>query len=366
LIEFQDLKITENFPLAPLTTLEVGGPARFFVEARKESHICSAVAFCREKNCELFVLGGGSNIIVSDSGFDGLVLKIGSRGVSEIETVIKRLEFTGSGQAPDVVNTPPNVVDVDVAAGEDWDQFVGYCIDLNLAGLECLSGIPGSVGGTPVQNVGAYGQEVSETIVSVRCFDTQTDRFVELLNEECGFSYRTSIFNSAHSGRYMVLSVRFRLVLNGRPKIVYKDLVDHFGRKDPSLKDTRNAVLAIRAAKSMVIDPRDPNSRSVGSFFKNPIIEPDHFDQFRNRSIPHFTLEDGRIKVPAAWLIEHSGFHKGFRLGNVGISANHSLAIVNLGGATAKEVVTLKDLITERVNTSFGIELKPEPVFVGF
>jgi UDP-N-acetylmuramate dehydrogenase len=274
--------------------------------------------------------------------------------------------MTGIVTAAD--NSFGSAVLLTAAAGEDWDKFVGYCVDRDLAGIECLSGIPGFVGGTPVQNVGAYGQEVSETIVAVRCCDRSTGRIIELQNGDCGFAYRSSIFNSTHRNSYIVLAVTFRLVKGGGPKIVYKDLAEHLAGEAPSLCGTRAAVLAIRRAKSMVIDPGDPNSKSAGSFFKNPIVAVDILESIASAygPVPHFPASDGSVKIPAAWLIERAGFHKGYVLGNAGISTNHSLAIINRGGASAAEIMTLKDRIAGAVRARFGIELKPEPVFVGY
>jgi UDP-N-acetylmuramate dehydrogenase len=340
------IDIQENVALAPLTTLKVGGPARFFARAESEEDVAAAFAHASAAGLDVFVLGGGSNVLVSDSGFDGLVIHVALRGIRASEGLVTAM------------------------AGEDWDPLVEFCVGRGLAGIECLSGIPGFVGGTPVQNVGAYGQEVSDTIVSVRCFDRVSGEIAELSNADCGFTYRRSIFNSSERGRYVVLSVRYRLEPGGPPKVAYKDLREYFGEVEPSLSDVRNAVLRIRRAKSMVIDEHDPNSRSAGSFFKNPILEKEKFDKVSSKapdhSVPGFPAGDGYVKVPAAWLIERAGFQKGFRLGNAGISANHSLAIVNLGGATAAEIVALKDKIQAEVMREFDIILEPEPVFVGF
>jgi UDP-N-acetylmuramate dehydrogenase len=340
----EPIKIERNISLAPLTTLKVGGPANFFARAHNEDDVVRAFKFARDNSLDVFVLGGGSNIVVSDRGFDGLVLQIGLKGIGV------------DGEL------------VTAQAGEDWDGFVSYCVDNDLAGVECMSGIPGFVGGTPVQNVGAYGQEVSETIAAVRCLDRTTNEIVELSNAECGFSYRTSIFNSTERERYVVLAVTYRLERGGGPKIVYKDLKEHFGDRTATLAETRRAVIEIRRAKSMVIDPSDPNARSAGSFFKNPIIEVSHYEMIRaafNADIPYFLAGD-MIKIPAAWLIERSGFHKGYSLGRAGISSNHSLAIVNRGGASAAEIIALKEKIQDGVEEKFDILLQPEPVFVGF
>lgn len=344
------MEIGQDISLAPFTTLGVGGPAKYFVTARSEADIQEAFEWARERDVPVFVLGGGSNVLVSDSGFDGLVLKVELRGV----------DFTDEGE----------IVRVTVGAGEDWDKLVETCVSRGLAGFECMSGIPGTVGGTPVQNVGAYGQEVSETIVSVNCFDRTAGNVVTLSNAECGFEYRKSIFNTVERDRYVVLSVVYRLTQNGEPWITYKDLKEHFIKRVPTLAETRDAVLQIRRSKSMVIDERDPNSRSAGSFFKNPIVESSVADAIAEElevdRIPQFPAGDGLVKIPAAWLIERSGLHKGFVLGNAGISENHSLAIINRGGATAEEIVALKGLIQKTVLDKFGILLQPEPILVGF
>jgi UDP-N-acetylmuramate dehydrogenase len=341
------LKIEKNVPLAPLTTLEVGGPARLFVRTGSEDEVVRAFTYAKAAGLEILVLGGGSNILVADRGFDGLVVQIALKGILQADGGV-----------------------ITARAGEDWDRFVGSCVESDLAGVECLSGIPGYVGGTPVQNVGAYGQEVSETISLVRCFDRLNGSIVELSNEQCGFTYRKSIFNSVERDRYVVLSVTYRLDPGGAPRLAYRDLKEYFESGSPTLAEVRDAVLNIRRAKSMVIDAHDPNSRSAGSFFKNPVVELQRLEEISAGSggvdPPNFPAGDDRVKIPAAWLIERSGFHKGFRLGNAGISANHSLAIVNLGGATAAEIVGLKEKIQAAVAREFGIILEPEPVFVGF
>ena len=339
--------ILQNVPLAPLTTLKIGGPARYFVRAVSEAQVGHAFAFAAQNGVDVFVLGGGSNILVSDAGLDGVVLQIGIKGVG----------VDADGR-------------VTAAAGEDWDPLVAAVVARGLAGFESLSGIPGSVGGTPVQNVGAYGQEVSDTIVSVRCFDREQRVTVTLANADCGFSYRRSIFNTTHRGRYVVMSVTYQLAKNDRPQPTYKDLVERFAGKQPTLAEIREAVLQIRRSKSMVIDAADTNSQSAGSFFKNPVVATEAFERLRNDAantdIPSFPAGENSVKIAAAWLIENAGFAKGFRLGNAGISTRHSLALVNFGGASAAEIIALKDLIQSRVSERFGIALEPEPVFVGF
>lgn len=350
-----NINIRENVQLAPYTTMKIGGRARFFVRADDEDDVVSAVQFARSQNLPLFVLGGGSNVLIADNGFDGLVIKIGLSGfvfhVPSSESVLD-----------------PNSKLVTAGAGEDWDKFVAFCVDSDLAGVECLSGIPGLVGGTPVQNVGAYGQEVSETIVSVCCLEIETLRFVTMTNSECGFSYRKSIFNSTDIGRYIVLGVTFSLKENGEPKIVYKDIREYFGERKPSLSEVRETVLSIRRAKSMVINADDPNSRSAGSFFKNPIVSRETFASIRAEfdSVPSFSVDQENVKIPAAWLIENAGFGKGYALGRAGISSKHTLAIINRGGANAADILALKDEIQAAVKSKFDITLTPEPIFIGF
>ncbi|MBA2605573.1 MAG: UDP-N-acetylmuramate dehydrogenase [Acidobacteria bacterium] len=351
-----NLAIRENVSLAEFTTIKIGGKARFFCSARTEDEVCEAVQFAELNSLKIFILGGGSNILIADEGFDGLVLQIALKGIS---TFAKK----------------DGTIFITAGAGEDWDEFVAFCVEKKFAGVECLSGIPGLVGGTPVQNVGAYGQEVSETIVSVRCFDRKAKKFVELLNNQCGFAYRTSIFNTTQKNRFIVLSVIFKLQQNGNPKILYRDLQNYFKDKKPSLQETRQGVIAIRSAKSMVIDERDENSKSVGSFFKNPIVSLAKFNEIKNEAknlkvieaterVPNYQVDDQNVKIPAAWLIEKSGFYKGFQFGRVGLSTNHTLAIVNLGNGTAQDVLDLKVLIQTKVKEKFAIELQPEPVFV--
>ena len=344
------LDIRENVPLAEFTTLEIGGAARFFAAAREENEVVEAIGFAEKNDLKIFILGGGSNVLIADDGFDGLVLQIALKGIFPAKKGDDIFYLTAQ-------------------AGEDWDEFVLFAVEKNLQGVECLSGIPGFVGATPVQNVGAYGQEVSETIISVRCFDRSTKKIVELNNAECEFAYRASIFNTTEKNRFVVLAVTFALQLNGVPEIVYKDLREYFGEKKPTLQETRKAVLEIRRRKSMVIDKNDINSRSAGSFFKNPIVKRELFKEICDKfgdSIPCFAAGKTTVKIPAAWLIEHSGFYKGYRHETVGISTRHTLAIVNLGNATANDVCALKDEIQEKVQRLFGIFLKPEPVFIGF
>jgi UDP-N-acetylmuramate dehydrogenase len=346
----------ENVPLAPFTSLGVGGPARFLAEAQTEARVIDALEFAEVHGLEVFILGGGTNILVSDAGFPGLVIRIALPGI----------ERAAGGL-------------VTAGAGEAWDPFVSWCVEQNLAGLECLSGIPGTVGGTPVQNVGAYGQEAGEVIISVRAVDRKTRQVVVMSHEECRFAYRASVFNMADRDRYIVLSVTYALRAGGEPQINYPDLLRSFAGRTgrPSLAEVRAAVLRIRESKSMVLRPGDPDSRSAGSFFKNPVVPQERISPIEDaarrlgrmpagESMPRYAMPDGMAKLPAAWLMEHAGFAKGYSRGRAGLSSKHALALINRGGATAQELLDLMREIQYAVHQSFGIELVPEPVFVGF
>jgi UDP-N-acetylmuramate dehydrogenase len=351
------MQVQENILLAPLTTFRIGGPARFFVEAKTIGEVEESVRFARTSNVPLFVLGGGSNLVVADSGWPGLVLKIGISGIDR---------STGAAEDGSAL--------FDVGAGESWDRFVSHAVMAHCAGVECLSGIPGSVGGTPVQNVGAYGQEVSNAIESVEVFDLQDNQVRELCNEACGFSYRSSIFNTTERGRFIILRVTYALTPGGEPHLEYADLKRHFeGRETvPNLAETREAVRHIRARKGMLIVEGDPDCRSAGSFFKNPVLSEAQHEDLRKRaegkhlSIPSYPALEKSQKVSAAWLVEHSGFARGYGSGCAGISSKHALAIVNRGGATAAEILGLKDQIQQRVEEIWGVRLETEPVMVGF
>ena len=331
--------------------------ARYFVEANDTGEVQEAVTFARSRALPLFVLGGGSNLVVADSGWPGLVLKIAVGGI---------VQRGGRDEDGKVI--------FEAGAGESWDKFVSRAVMARCAGVECLSGIPGNVGGTPVQNVGAYGQEVAETIVSVQVFDLRDGEIRELCREACGFSYRSSIFNTSESGRFIVLGVSYALTPEGKPRIRYADLERHFAGREttPDLAETREAVRHIRALKGMLIVAGDPDCRSAGSFFKNPVISPEQHEDLRKRAtakgltLPSYPALEKSKKISAAWLVEHSGFSKGYGMGRAGISSKHALAIVNRGAATAAEVIALKDQIQHRVEEIWGIHLEPEPVMVGF
>ena len=351
------MQVLQNVPLAPLTTFRIGGPARYFVEANTAGEVQEAVAFSESKSLPLFVLGGGSNLVVSDSGWPGLVLRVAIRGIEQ------RPGTNDEGKALFVAG-----------AGESWDRVVSHAVVAQCAGIECLSGIPGSVGGTPVQNVGAYGQEVSETIESVEVFDLKEGRIRELCREACGFTYRTSIFNTTERGRFIILRVVYTLTPHGEPLIAYADLKRHFEgwQTTPNLAETREAVRHIRAVKGMLLVEGDPDCQSAGSFFKNPIVSEEQHEDLTKRAaarrltLPSYPALEKNKKVSAAWLVEKSGFARGYGFGHVGISSRHALAIVNRGGATAAEVLALKEQIQQRVEEIWGVRLEPEPVMVGF
>lgn len=352
-----DAEIEEYVPLAPLTTLEVGGPARYLLRARSRQAVQAALAFAREQALPLLVLGHGSNLLVADEGFPGLVLRIDLRGLR--------------------VQVADGVVEVAAGAGENWHALVNHTVVQGWAGLECLAGIPGTVGATPIQNVGAYGQEVADTISAVEALDTTTGDTVRFSNAECGFGYRNSRFKRLDRGRYIVLVVHFRLQQGGRPDLRYVELERFLhaqGITRPSLAQVRQAVMDIRRGKSMVRDGQDPNRRSAGSFFVNPVVTEAELAMIEARKtqyaayalrLPRFPQADGRYKVPAAWLIERAGFTRGYTRGHVGISTNHTLSLVNRGDATAREIIALAREIRNRVEDIFAIRLEPEPTFIG-
>jgi UDP-N-acetylmuramate dehydrogenase len=340
--------------LSELTTLRLGGPAARYVEAPSEEALLEAVAAADQAGDPLLVLAGGSNVVVADAGFPGTVVRIATRGVTRDDATLE------------------------VAAGEPWDPFVADCVAGGLAGVECLAGIPGSVGATPIQNVGAYGQEVAETIRAVRVLD-RTDGTVQLLAPaDCGFTYRSSALKR-EPGRWVVLAVRFALEASERSApIRYPELGRalgvQVGARAPSA-EVREAVLALRRGKGMVLDPHDPDSVSAGSFFTNPVLDAAAFAALQARAAqrlgpearpPAWPQGDGQVKTSAAWLIERAGFERGH--GNpegIAISAKHTLALTNRGAGTTAELVALAREIAGGVHAAFGVALMPEPVFVG-
>ncbi len=344
------MKLREHAALAERTTLAVGGSARYLIEAETEADVIEALAFARTRSLPLRVLGGGSNLVVADAGFPGVVLAVALRGVAF---------SSASGDA-----------ELRVAAGEPWDGVVARAVARGLSGLEGLSGIPGRAGATPIQNVGAYGQEVAETIVSVRAVDRETAEAVELSAAECRFAYRDSFFKSQAPERYVVTEVRFALSERPPAPVRYPDLERELARRGlatPALAELRDCVLAVRREKSMLEDATDPNGRSCGSFFLNPIVSAEVAarvcEAAAEQRVPTYPQADGRVKLAAGWLIEQSGFAKGLRQGNVGLSTKHALAIVAHAGASASEVLALCRRIQAGVKARFGVELTPEPNF---
>jgi len=348
------IEIRENEPLAALTTFGVGGPARFFVRVDSERDAVSALAFAAERGLDHLVLGGGSNLLISDDGFPGLV-------------ILNRIAGMDAEEAGDQVL-------VRAGAGEEWQEFADHCVSKGWQGVECLAGIPGTVGASPIQNVGAYGQEVSQVIAEVRCLETATGRAVSFDNAACGFRYRESIFNTVEAGNYLVTSVTFRLTRGGAPELKYRELEERFsGKPAPTLAQVRDAVLAIRDGKGVLVRNGYQSYRSAGSFFKNPIISHASFEAVEavlaadgapsNWAWP---LPDGRVKVSAACLIQRAGFERGHRSGTVGLSPHHTLILVNHGGATARELVDFAAHVRQRVHDRFGVVLSPEARLIGF
>ena len=350
--------LREGVPLAPYTTLGIGGPARWLLDATDAQAVRHGLEWAAERGVPVLVLGGGSNVLIADEGYPGLVVRVDLRGVVEEPDRGARL--------------------VRAAAGEDWDPLVARAVGGGLAGLECLSGIPGSAGATPIQNVGAYGQEVSETLAGVEAMSRADGSLRRFTPSECGFGYRQSVFKGAERDRWVVLAVTYRLEPGGEPALRYPELERHLAAPDgraaaPTLGEVRGAVLALRRRKGMVLDPADPDTRSDGSFFVNPVVPERTLEDVLRRAreagiaegaVPRFPAAGG-VKLSAGWLIERAGFAKGHRHGNVGLSSKHALAIVNRGGGTAREVRELVSAIREAVADRFGVALEPEPNLVG-
>ena len=343
------MKLDESIELGPLTTLGVGGRARFFFDAPNVEAVNEALAWAKQRGVETRILGGGSNVVVADDGFAGLVLRTAIRGRS----------FRNEGTD----------VELTVRAGEPWDEVVRDSVERGLQGLECLSGIPGWAGATPIQNVGAYGQEVAESVVEVDVFDRASLVVRTLAAAECRFAYRDSRFKSEDCERFVVLAVRFLLRRGAAPSVRYAELARHLaenGIEHPSILDVRRAVLLLRGRKSMLHDPSDENGRSCGSFFTNPVVSSERAGAIEEssgeRAMPRYPQADGRVKLAAGWLIERAGFSKGFRRGPVGLSTKHALAIVCHEGARAADVLELAAVVRSGVRERFGVELVNEPV----
>ena len=332
--------------LAELTTLRIGGPARRLLTAETEADLIEAVRGCDETGEPLLLLGGGSNLLVSDDGFDGTVVRVATRGV--------RVESDACSGAM-----------VRVAAGEDWDELVVRALAEGWSGLESMSGVPGLTGSTPIQNVGAYGHEVAETIASVRVWDRVDAAVRTIAAADCGFAYRSSRFK-AEPGRYVVLDVTFQLPLGELSAPVgYAELARTLGVDTGSRApagEVRDAVLTLRRRKGMVLDPADHDTWSAGSFFTNPILDS---AELLPAEAPRWPVDEGGVKTSAAWLIENAGVRKGFAIGRAAVSGKHTLALTNRGGATAKEVLELAAYVRDRVRDAFGVTLVNEPVLVG-
>lgn len=360
------MKVDENAPLAPLTSMGVGGPAARLVTAQSTDEVVDTIREVDDADEALFVLSGGSNVVIADEGFAGTVLRIATSGID-----LESADHCGG-------------VLVRVAAGENWDAFVARAVAEGWSGVEALSGIPGLVGATPIQNVGAYGQEVAQTIASVRTWDRHEQRVRTFANAECEFSYRHSIFKGtawrgqAGSSRYIVLEVVFQLELSELSQpVAYRDLAAQLGVAEGErapLSQVREAVLAQRNLRGMVLNASDADTASCGSFFTNPLLSQSEWEVLARRAIeqvpavspPKFPAESGQVKTSAAWLIDHAGFGKGFGLpGPAALSTKHVLAITNRGGASAADIWQLAEQIQEGVHAAFGVHLVPEPVFLG-
>jgi len=335
--------IQKNILLSPFTTIKLGGPAAYFTEVKNKEELLEALKFAKSKKLKIHILGGGSNTVFQDKKLNKLVIKISLSSVS----------FSANGK---------NVF-AKSAAGVNWDNFVKLCVRKNYQGLEALSGIPGTVGAAPIQNIGAYDAEVSQTIFQVKTLNLKTLREKTFTNHECRFAYRDSRFKNKDRNKYVVIEVIFRLKSAGRPKVKYPELKNLAG-PNPTLKKIRESVLKLRRRKSMLINPRDPNSRSCGSFFLNPIISKTQFHSLQKSYplIPAFPFRN-KIKISAGWLIENSGFQKGYRENGVGLSEKHALALININGS-AKNLLALAHKIQKSVRQKFQITLHPEPVVI--
>ena len=343
-------EIQINVPLAPRTTIGLGGSASYYVDAVTDEDLLEALDFAREKRLLIRILGGGSNVIFADAGFKGIVIHIYSRGVERLRESKEPL--------------------FRVRSGHPWDEFVAWSVEQNWAGVECLSGIPGSTGGVPVQNVGAYGQEASDTLVSVRAYDIRAQLFAEIPAAKCEFGYRTSRFKHRDAGRFIITDVTFRLKdTPSTPR--YPELIRAM-ESQASLAGAaalRAAVLGLRQGKSMVYSPSDPDSKSCGSFFTNPVLSETAYaelcEKLKARSIdlPQAYPQNGAVKVPAAFLIEKAGFVKGYESNGAGISTKHALALVNRG-CTSSALMELAKQIQSEVRDRFGVSLEMEPEYI--
>lgn len=339
------MEFISNYPLSQLTTFHIGGPADYFVAVTNEAEVKQALEFAREKKLPVLVLGHGSNVLVSDEGFHGLV----------IHNQIKGLKLEDNGL-------------MQIGAGEDWDEVVARAVENNLAGIECLSGIPGSAGGSLVQNIGAYGQTLGDLVIEVEAVETITGNHKTFLPKDCGFEYRNSWFKS-NPGQFIVTNFKLQLRPAGRATLTYPDLLKKFGATSPSLREVRSAVLEIRASKGYLIMPGYESYNTAGSFFKNPIVSGEQFEKLRpsfgEESLNRFWPTANGVKLAAAFLLQEAGFGKGYRAGRVGISPKHSLSLINFGGAKAAEIKALAEKIKHVILEKFGVRLEEEVLYIG-
>lgn len=366
--------LREHVPLAPLTSLRLGGPARWLTDCRNVDEVRDALRLAKDRQLPVLLLGGGSNVVLPDDGWPGLVVRVRVPGIA-------------FGSPP---GGQPDVVQVEAGAGVVWDVLVDETVERGLSGIECLTGIPGSVGAAPMQNIGAYGQELADTLVDVTCLDRTSGEQVRIPAEDCDFRYRWSRFKGPDRDRFVILRVRLRLRRGTVPEIGYEELaraleegVAHPGPGSGSggdggsdgaeapaerVRRIRDTVRVVRARKSMLAGQ---DVRSAGSFFLNPVLSRSTFERLRDRwrdgggegDVPHYPADDG-VKVPAAWLVEQAGFEKGTARGNVAVSRDHALALVNRGGGTTEELLALAREIRNAVEDAFGVRLEPEPTIV--
>ncbi|HEV8601032.1 MAG TPA: UDP-N-acetylmuramate dehydrogenase [Patescibacteria group bacterium] len=347
------MKVKQNQSLKKLNTFEIDANARFFVEIANEDQLSEALEFAKENRLEVFVLGGGSNILIGDGGFDGLVIKNGQKGIDIDGNTVK------------------------VGAGEIWDEVVAKAVEQNLFGTEWLSGVPGTAGGAVVQNIGAYGQTLGDVVIEVHAVETATGKSKVFTPEECQFAYRNSLFKQ-NPNKYIVTKFVLKLKQNGESSVNYPNVKKYFGDKKLNLQEVRNAVIEIRASKGYVIMPGYECYKTAGSFFKNPIVSQDEFKDLRTKipaspakrgekddDIWFWEMPEDKVKVAAAKLMQEAGFPKGYQDGKVGISPKHSLSLINLGNAKAQEIKTLAKEIKNSVFQKFGVKLEEEVIFVG-
>jgi len=352
--------IKDNHPLKSFTTLQLGGPAKYFAQPSTLQELLDCLRYAKEKKLPTWILGGGSNIVVADQGLDGLVLQ-------------------WDAHQKTILQTTDTFVEIKVDGGHDWDELVQWSIAQDLAGLECLSGIPGRVGAAPIQNIGAYGQEICEVFHSVEVLALDTLQISTWEREHCEFAYRQSAFKKMGPGKVLLLHVTLRLRTDTTPTLRYPELQrtlqQRYNSNSYTLQEVRDTVLTLRRKKSMVFDPQDPNSHSAGSFFMNPIVPEEQAEQVFQRvkhtlkddeKMPRYPAGEGQIKLSAAWLIDRSGLHKGYGDGQIGLSQHHTLALVNRGEGTAQELVEFAQFVQQHVHAFSGIQLHPEPVLLGF